>query len=79
MTAALPLHYRFKLLGRKSREAVGQAITAAIALSQSLAIGALFFGGLAAVTYGAWLIYKPLGFIVGGILSVAFALRVSRT
>lgn len=33
----------------------------------------LFFGGLASVAYGAWMIYKPLGPIVGGIFAVKVA------
>lgn len=31
---------------------------------------ALFFGGLVAFTFGCWLIYHPLGPIVGGVLAV---------
>jgi hypothetical protein len=32
---------------------------------------ALIVAGAAAVAYGAWLIYAPAGFIVGGILALA--------
>lgn len=34
--------------------------------------------GAASVAYGAWAIYHPLGFIVGGLLAMAGALLVSR-
>lgn len=30
----------------------------------------LFLGGMIAIAYGAWLIYHPAGFIVGGALAV---------
>ena len=33
----------------------------------------LGIGGLAAVSYGCWLIYSPLGFIIPGILIVMLA------
>jgi hypothetical protein len=29
-----------------------------------------FFGGIASVSYGAWMIYKPLGPIIGGVSAV---------
>jgi len=34
--------------------------------------------GCAAVSYGAWLIYNPLGFIVGGAFMVVAATFLSR-
>jgi hypothetical protein len=36
------------------------------------------FVGIALVSYGAWLTYKPAGFIVGGILLMAVATLISR-
>jgi hypothetical protein len=30
----------------------------------------IYFAGLASITYGAWLAYHPLGFIIGGGLAV---------
>ena len=30
---------------------------------------ALILGGISAVSYGAWLIHEPVGYIVGGVLS----------
>jgi len=40
----------------------------------------LLFGGMAAVTYGCWMIYHPLGPIVGGLLAtrVAFMIEAER-
>lgn len=35
----------------------------------------LFFGGMAAVCYGAALIYPPASWIIGGIASVLVALK----
>ncbi len=32
-----------------------------------------FFAGLIAINYGVWLIYKPLGFIVGGGIGILLA------
>jgi len=31
----------------------------------------LLVGGAAAISYGAWMIYPPAGFIVGGLLSIS--------
>jgi hypothetical protein len=36
------------------------------------------FSGAALISYGAWLIYPPAGFIVGGLLLMAFAMLVGR-
>jgi hypothetical protein len=37
----------------------------------------LFFGGMAAVVYGCWMIYRPLGPLVGGALSVWLGMLIS--
>ena len=37
----------------------------------------MFLGGLAMIAYGAWLMYKPAGFIVGGWFMVKVAFLVS--
>lgn len=39
---------------------------------------AIGLAGVAAITYGAWLIYQPAGFIVGGVLLIAGAILTSR-
>lgn len=36
------------------------------------------FGGAALISYGAWLVYAPAGFIVGGSLLIAFAMLAGR-
>lgn len=37
-----------------------------------------FFGGMAAITYGAWMIYRPAGPIVGGALAMWIATAISQ-
>lgn len=44
---------------------------------QDMAVDVIGLTGVALVSYGAWLIYKPAGFIVLGVLLVAAALRLS--
>lgn len=51
-------------------EALGTAIAKA---EISFATEALGFAGCASIAYGAWTIYRPAGFIVGGVLAVAIA------
>jgi hypothetical protein len=36
-----------------------------------------FFGGLASIAYGAGLMYRPLGFIVGGLFAFWLATLIS--
>lgn len=36
------------------------------------------FAGAGLISYGAWLIYVPAGFLVGGILLMAFSMLVGR-
>lgn len=37
----------------------------------------LFFGGLTAIAYGAWMVYRPLGPIVGGVFAVKVAFLIA--
>jgi len=37
----------------------------------------LLIAGAAAVSYGAWLAYPPLGFVVGGVLAIVTGRRLS--
>ena len=37
----------------------------------------LFLGGFAVIAFGAWMVYRPAGFIVGGIFMVKIALLMS--
>lgn len=36
-----------------------------------------FFGGLGSISFGMWLVYKPLGFIVGGVIAFWLASLIS--
>lgn len=38
----------------------------------------LLLGGAAAISYGAWLIYAPAGFIAGGALLIAGGVLMAR-
>lgn len=40
---------------------------------------ALFFVGLALMTYGCWLIYRPTGFIAGGLIVFGIALMTDKS
>lgn len=37
---------------------------------------ALFLGGLAGIAYGAWLLFHPLGFVVGGWFGIKVSLLI---
>lgn len=39
----------------------------------------LLVGGAAALAYGAWLVYAPAGFIVGGLLALVGGVILSRS
>ena len=47
-------------------------------IMRSLAPDALMLGGVAAVSYGAALVYAPAGWIVGGGFAFAFGLLAAR-
>lgn len=36
------------------------------------------FAGVSSISYGAWRVYEPAGFIVAGLLLMAFAMLVGR-
>ena len=38
----------------------------------------LGFAGAGAIAYGAWLIYAPAGFLVGGVLLMALSMLIGR-
>lgn len=50
--------------------AIGRALPGTIVDAAGLA-------GVASISYGAWLIYVPAGFIVGGALLLIGAVRIS--
>jgi hypothetical protein len=37
----------------------------------------LFFGGLGAISYGAWLFSRPLGFVIAGVCAIITAFLIS--
>lgn len=45
---------------------------------QSTLIDVIGLGGAGSISYGAWLVYEPAGFIVGGVLMLAIAILISR-
>lgn len=47
------------------------------AIVPGIFMNALFFGGLTAVAYGTWMIYRPLGPIFGGLFAVWVAFLIS--
>lgn len=56
--------------------AVSKTLRAVGRLMPSILCDAAGFGGAVLVSYGAWLIYAPTGFITGGILLIVFAVFV---
>lgn len=67
MTLAIPTFRRLKFWNLRAIARVGLAL-------QSGVIGLMFFAGLASITYGCWMVYKPLGPMMGGVLVVSMAL-----
>jgi hypothetical protein len=45
----------------------------------TLATDAIWLGGAGLISYGAWLIYRPAGFIVAGVLMIGAATLLSAT
>ena len=37
----------------------------------------LFFGGMGSVVWGCWMVYRPLGPIIGGLLAVWLGMLIS--
>lgn len=54
------------------------ALAAIAGALPGLALDLAGVGGAASVTYGAWLVYPPAGFIVGGILALAATWLLAR-
>jgi hypothetical protein len=71
VTLAIPTIPRLKFWSLRAIARVGLAL-------QSFAIGLMFFAGLASITYGCWMVYKPLGPMMGGVLAVSMALWLAR-
>lgn len=53
--------------------ALGATMMGAARMLPALVWNLIGLSGVAAMAYGAWLIYQPAGFIVGGILLLAGA------
>lgn len=57
-------------------------LAAALAATQRAIAGnvpdVLLLGGAASVSYGAWLMYAPAGFITGGVLLIVAGVLASR-
>lgn len=51
---------------------------AARAFVVSTAPDGLLIAGAAAISYGAWLIYEPAGYIAGGVLLIAGGVLLAR-
>lgn len=59
---------------RFAGRAVRSAASIAAGVVPALVRDAIGLAGAAAIAYGAWLIYIPVGYIVAGVLMIAFAL-----
>lgn len=44
----------------------------------SIFLDGIGFSGAGLVSYGSWLIYPPAGFLVAGVLLMAFAMLIGR-
>jgi hypothetical protein len=66
--------------GRFSRASAGlhKAIAVAVRRTPHVVADALGFAGAGAIAYGAWLIYVPAGFLVGGVLLMALSMLIGR-
>jgi hypothetical protein len=68
------------MAGRFSRASAGlrKALSAAARRTPHVIVDALGFAGAGAFAYGAWLIYVPAGFLVGGVLLMALSMLIGR-
>lgn len=54
-------------------------LRAAVKWSGTAVPDALMVGGAAGISYGAWLVYAPSGYIVGGILALVGGVILARS
>ena len=68
------------MAGRFSRASAGlrKALAAAARRVPHVLADALGFAGAGAIAYGAWLIYVPAGFLVGGGMLMALSMLIGR-
>jgi hypothetical protein len=66
--------------GRFSRASAGlrKALASAARRTPHVVADALGFAGAGAIAYGAWLIYVPAGFLVGGGMLMALSMLIGR-
>lgn len=57
---------------------LGRVKTTALAAWAAAGADALLIGGACLVAHGAWLVYEPAGFIVGGSMLMAVGWLLSR-
>jgi hypothetical protein len=55
-----------------------KALRVAARRGPHLAVDGMGFAGAGAISYGAWLIYAPAGFLVGGVLLMALSFLFGR-
>ena len=60
------------------KNAVGRGIKAALAAIPVIVRDLVGLSGAASIAYGTWVIYRPAGFIVGGMLAVIGAYLAGR-
>ena len=68
------------MTGRWSRASAGlrKAFAAVLRRSPHAILDLMGFAGAGAIAYGAWLIYVPAGFLVGGVLAMALSVLFGR-
>lgn len=68
------------MASRWSRASAGLRKTLAVILLRSphVIFDLLGFAGAGAISYGAWLIYVPAGFLVGGTLAMMLSVLIGR-
>lgn len=62
----------------RALSALHRGACAAVRRMPSLTCDLAGFAGAGLISYGAWLIYQPAGFLVGGGLLIAFAVLFGR-
>ena len=72
----MPQSFSMALAGpRRALARIGRAI---VRRAPHVLADGLGFAGAGAIAYGAWLIYVPAGFLVGGALAVALSILFGR-
>jgi hypothetical protein len=68
------------MAGRVSRASAGlrRALAAGLRRAPHVIADSLGFAGAGAIAYGAWLIYVPAGFLVGGGMLMALSMLIGR-